>query len=113
MKSRIIPAWYQGGTLHNKTIKEWREASYEDKLATCANFISIEVIKDIRNNPLLVIEITDINYIKPYAEKLVMLIDKFLGNVGDESRTQLDPCAVSDTVITIMRNIGWVKKEIE
>jgi hypothetical protein len=29
-----------GGTLHNKTMKEWRSASYADRLATTADFVT-------------------------------------------------------------------------
>lgn len=32
--------WYEGGTLHKKTANEWHRASYRDRLATCADFIS-------------------------------------------------------------------------
>jgi hypothetical protein len=31
--------WYDGGTLHNKTMKEWRAATDEDRLATAADFV--------------------------------------------------------------------------
>jgi hypothetical protein len=31
--------WYEGGTLHKKTMREWKAATYENKLATCADFI--------------------------------------------------------------------------
>ena len=31
--------WYVGGTLHDKTIAEWRTASYDNRLATCADFV--------------------------------------------------------------------------
>jgi hypothetical protein len=31
--------WYSGGTLHKKTIADWRAATYENRLATCADFV--------------------------------------------------------------------------
>ena len=31
--------WYVGGTLHDKTIVEWRTASYDNRLATCSDFV--------------------------------------------------------------------------
>jgi len=31
--------WYVDGTLHNATIAEWHEATYANRLATCADFI--------------------------------------------------------------------------
>ncbi len=32
--------WYSGGTLHDKTLKEWYNASYKNRLATSADFIT-------------------------------------------------------------------------
>jgi len=31
--------WYVGGTLHDKTIAEWRTATYPNRLATSADFV--------------------------------------------------------------------------
>lgn len=31
--------WYVGGTLHDKTVADWRAARYENRLATCADFV--------------------------------------------------------------------------
>lgn len=33
--------WYEGGTLHDKTVREWRAATYENRLATCADFVMV------------------------------------------------------------------------
>jgi len=32
--------WLKNGTLHNKTITEWKVASDKNKLATCADFMA-------------------------------------------------------------------------
>ena len=32
--------WYSGGNLHQKYIRDWKKATYANKLATCADFIS-------------------------------------------------------------------------
>lgn len=31
--------WYSGGTLHRRTVGEWRTATYENRLATSADFV--------------------------------------------------------------------------
>lgn len=31
--------WYEGGTLHKSTMKEWNQASYSNKLATAADIV--------------------------------------------------------------------------
>lgn len=32
--------WYEGGTLHQKRITDWKSATYANKLATCADFVA-------------------------------------------------------------------------
>lgn len=32
--------WYAGGTLHKSTILEWKKATEQNKLATCADFMA-------------------------------------------------------------------------
>ena len=31
--------WYSGGTLHKATIAEWHQATYANRLATCADWV--------------------------------------------------------------------------
>ena len=31
--------WYKGGTLHKSTLSEWCKASYQNRLATCSDWI--------------------------------------------------------------------------
>ncbi len=31
--------WYQGGTLHKSTIGDWYKTSYQDRLATCSDWV--------------------------------------------------------------------------
>ena len=33
------PAWYVGGDLHRRTIADWQVATYENRLATSADFV--------------------------------------------------------------------------
>jgi hypothetical protein len=34
--------WYEGGTLHSSTVREWKQSTYDNKLATSADwFVSI------------------------------------------------------------------------
>ena len=36
---RRLEKWYVGGTLHKTNMKEWSSASYQNKLATAADFV--------------------------------------------------------------------------
>lgn len=33
--------WYSGGTLHEATVGEWHQATYANRLATCADFVVV------------------------------------------------------------------------
>ena len=56
--------WYSGGTLHKSDISEWKNATEENKLATCGDFVSI-----VNKNA----KISDLKY---EAEQLKICIDE-------------------------------------
>jgi hypothetical protein len=87
--------WYQGGTLHDKTIYDWKQATYSNKLATCADFIAAS--KDNLN-----IDITTVDSIKPFAEQLVICMDTAID--GGES---FDEQSVSEMAIISMAFLEW------
>jgi len=35
------PKWYEGGSLHNASMREWSQADYRNKLATAADFVMV------------------------------------------------------------------------
>ncbi|KHT65404.1 hypothetical protein RJ45_01120 [Photobacterium gaetbulicola] len=50
--------WYEGGTLHNKMVIDWKVASNRNKLATSADFISkVNVATDEANLKLRAVEL--------------------------------------------------------
>jgi len=56
-KQKMETKWYQGGTLHKSKINDWKNATEENKLATCGDFCantyndnSIDEIKIIATN---------------------------------------------------------------
>lgn len=40
-KRPISKEWYEGGTLHKATVKQWKSATQKNKLATCADFMAV------------------------------------------------------------------------
>lgn len=40
VRSEVKKAWYIGGTLHKATIKDWKQATEANQLATCADFVA-------------------------------------------------------------------------
>jgi len=89
--------WYEGGTLHRKTISDWKKAENRDKLATCADFIAS--IKDKLN-----LSITSVDSIKPYAEDLVICIDIAVKDIDT-----MDNDKVTEVAALSMVLMGWVK----
>ena len=68
---QVRKKWYQGGTLHEATMKDWSEATYENKLATAADFLTKSFIEDEG------VEVLDVERtMRPVAAELVAGIDK-------------------------------------
>jgi hypothetical protein len=68
--------WYEGGTLHKKTVAQWSKADNRDKLATAADFVTkmwkAGVLKDFIANG-----IKTMDDVKPLAQRLADEIDLF------------------------------------
>jgi hypothetical protein len=90
--------WYEGGTLHKASIPEWKAADYENKLATCADFIAAA-----RDN--LNLKITDVDSIKPYAEELVAFLDSAVE--GDDAEQIYGGSKIPDLVLIGVLMMGW------
>ncbi|GBC59180.1 hypothetical protein DENIS_0116 [Desulfonema ishimotonii] len=63
-------SWYKGGTLHQSTVDEWNNASYENKLATAADWANsvprIETKVKVNGN---------MDTLKPFAKELLECVD--------------------------------------
>ena len=94
-----IPArWYVGGNLHSATVAEWRTATYENKLATAADFIAWLYTNDLVN-----FQITDANSILPFAIELAVALDA----IANENNL-MDSNAVTEIVPFIIVLMEWV-----
>ena len=69
--------WYEGGTLHSAKISQWKQASYENKLATCAD-IPARLWLDGDLN----IKVNSMYEFKPYVQELVDFIDSATKSEG-------------------------------
>lgn len=104
IKPVIISAneWYKGGTLHEASIKQWNNATYNNKLATCAGFI-IATLNDgyfLHDG-----KINSDNPIKRLSEILVENTDEYvkIANNKDEP--------ISKIVLQAMLELGWIKHD--
>ena len=113
----IIPAsiiaqeWYEGGDLHNKSALEWQEASYENKLATCADFVAVAWQNDSLS-PKLQSKITSMDDVKLLSKELVIAIDEAFKKEGDAEKNKMifTNQKVSESAVILMLMMGWIKK---
>ena len=89
--------WYEGGNLHNADLATWKTASYENKLATAADWaiITIRVKNDFNKSG-------NIDIVKPLAISLVKCIDT--ATSGVETYVQDKPYEIAVVCSALM---GW------
>lgn len=100
LSSASAADWYHGGTLHGSTIKEWWEATPENRIATCGDFIAKLHMGGNLNLP-----ITDIDSVKPYATELAVFID-----TATEDLNEVKSQKVADFAIIGISSMGWIKQ---
>ena len=81
--------WYSGGTLHHATMREWSQATYHNRLATCADF----VVGTLERQGTTV---TSIEAIKPLAADL----ERGISNTNTDGVA--DNCTVPDVAALIL-----------
>jgi hypothetical protein len=88
--------WYSGGNLHNVKCSKWKNASYRNKLATCADWAA--------NRPWIKKKVQasgDLNTLKPYANQLLRCMDEAI--TGPESNN-MSTARVAASCMVLM---GW------
>ena len=92
--------WYEGGTLHNATIAQWKRASRQNKIATCADWLSALYMRGNLN-----VNISGMNDLKTVATTLVDYIDKASG-----STRELDNETANSVALLGMMMAGLIKQ---
>lgn len=77
--------WYENGTLHKGTAIDWQNATYRNKLATCADFIANWQIKKSFNSKIAK-RLTTLKDIKILARTLVLWIDQAYKPIKDKEQ---------------------------
>lgn len=97
----ISGEWYQGGTLHGATVREWKNATYQNKLATCGDMVANLWLKGLTNfeinNPP--------DDFKPYAQELVVFIDTATEGIDAVNTYKVSELAAMGAVM-----MGWSKQ---
>ena len=99
----VASEWYENGNLHTATLEEWKKASPQNKLATCADLISVVIINNYFK-PQFTFPMKDTNQLKNYANQLLSSINIWANNNGNEN----DNATVSETAIISMLQLKWI-----
>lgn len=92
--------WYEGGSLHEATIAQWKRASQQNKLATCADWLAALWMRGNLN-----LNVSSINDMRTYANALVEYIDE----ASSKTRT-LDNENANSVALLGMMMTGWIKQ---
>lgn len=93
--------WYEGGNLYTATLREWRNASQQNKLATCAEIISEVVVDNYFKMPFNATT-EDTSQLKEYANQLLLAINMWAGN------NENDNTIVNAAALISMLQLGWI-----
>jgi len=92
--SALAADWYQGGTLHDKRVNDWKRATYQNRLATSADFTAFIFGED------KVGRLGSVNALRPYAVEMMTCVDE--GTKGDIPNILVAEVATSCALI-----MGW------
>lgn len=92
--------WYEGGTLHEATIAQWKRASRQNKIATCADWVSALCMKS-----KLSIPISGSDDLKTCTTALVDYIDN-----ASKNTKAIDRETVSAVALLGMIMAGWIRQ---
>ena len=90
------PAWYEGGTLHQGTLADWRRATGANRLATAGDMVYVLLTRQGEQN-------VDLGQIRVYAEAMVAGVDEMA-----KDDTLLDDAAISEIIALI-----WLASGVE
>ena len=92
--------WYEGGTLHDATIAQWKRAKRQDKIATCADWVSALLMKSKLN-----LAIASPDDLKNCVTALVDYIDK-----SSKNTKSLDKENANSVALLGMMVAGWFRQ---
>jgi hypothetical protein len=91
--------WFKKGTLHNASLAEWGNSSYDNKLATAADWLTATKWKGALNST------DDFDRLKVKADMLVKAVDK----VATADATQNDSLSATEiaaAIVTMSNDLG-------
>jgi hypothetical protein len=89
--------WVIGGNLHKATVGEWKNASYQNKLATAADWLAGTKWKGHLTSP------NDFNRLKPKAQMLVYGVD---ASIAGQPVDYLKAAEIAAALIMMSNDLG-------
>jgi hypothetical protein len=91
--------WYEGGALHKSTVAQWKKSSQANKLATAADWvIAVPKIRTLAEGS------SNMDVIKPYAQELVLCVDK-----ATDDHTNADQSNTAELAAVCMALMGYLE----
>lgn len=103
--------WYEGGTLRDAGALEWQQATFENKLATCAKLIAVTNHAGHFNESISS-QIYGRESLKPFALELVKQMDIALAPADDAAENEriFANQKVVDVAAMLVVMMGWTSK---
>jgi len=91
-----VVKWYEGGTLHKGAVQDWKNATYPNKLATCADLACSrpQIKKELLNSSTM-------EPLKKYANQLITCLDEACAGEGYENQK------IASLAAVCMMQMGW------
>jgi hypothetical protein len=93
--------WFQGGSLHNATVTEWKQAAYSNRLATAADWLAATTWKGHLSSH------DSFDRLKDKARKLVQAVDEATMDISpDDLGGVITAKEVAALIISMSNDLG-------
>ena len=93
--------WWEGGTLHNATVTQWKSATYENKLATAGDWLAATKWEGHLKST------DDFDKLKLKSQMLVNAVDEVANAKKTESLTgSMKISEIAAAIITMSNDLG-------
>jgi hypothetical protein len=103
--------WHSGGTLHFGNVRDWQRATFENKRATCADYLmALSEEKLLRAD--VSVQSYDHKNLLSNAELLVKKLNENFQNISHKQlkNTTVDKTMIASEVLHVSAQLGWLKK---
>ena len=92
--------WFQGGNLHNATLAQWKSATYQNRLATAADWLAVTRWKGHLNSP------SDFDKLKTKAQILVRAVGRVVAGREMDQLGFMRITEIAAALITMSNDLG-------